>query len=101
MKENKMPQMVNPDNRFCRTFFNKKYKQIVVMRRQDKDGGPEVRLYFQPEGMGVCEFGIGFKDDTEVGDAARRLDKAFLSLTGQSAIELVDGYFNHMQRSSH
>ena len=85
---------------YCKVFKNKRYTQIVAMRRQDKDGGPEVRLYFEPEGMGVCEFGIGFRDD-EPGDAAERLDRAFESLNGNQAVELIDGYMNHMQRRNH
>jgi hypothetical protein len=90
---------MNPNN-FCRTFSIKRYGQICVMRRQDKDGGPEVRLYFQPKGMGVCEFGIGFRDDTTPGDAEVRLDAAFHSLTGTSATELVDGYLANMKRKT-
>ena len=85
---------------YCKVYKNKRYTQIVVMRRQDKDGGPEVRLYFEPEGMGVCEFGIGFRDD-EPGDAAGRLDKAFQNLNGNEAVELVDGYMKHIQTRSH
>ena len=46
---------------YSKTFKNRRFEQIVVMRRQDKDGGPEVRLYFKPDGMGVCEFGIGLE----------------------------------------
>lgn len=81
---------------FARIFKSKAYDQIVVMRRQDKDGGPEVRLYFQPEGMGVCEFGIGFRDD-EPGDAAERLDKAFQSIDGNEAHILVKSYMESMK----
>lgn len=81
---------------YCKTFKNKRFEQIVVMRRQDKDGGPEVRLYFKPEGMGVCEFGIGFRDDTP-GDASKRMDKAFNSLDGQEAVILIDSYMKSMQ----
>lgn len=84
---------------YTRIFLNRRYQQIVVMRRQDKDGGPEVRIYFQPEGMGVCEFGIGFRDDVP-GDAAERLDRAFVGLNGQAAVELVDGYMANMAAKS-
>lgn len=82
---------------YSKTFKNRRFEQIVVMRRQDKDGGPEVRLYFKPDGMGVCEFGIGFRDDTP-GDAAERLDKAFNSIDGQEAVILIDSYMESMQR---
>lgn len=81
---------------YCKIFKNKRFEQIVVMRRQDKDGGPEVRLYFKPEGMGVCEFGIGFRDN-EPGDASARLDQAFNSLDGQEAVILIDSYMKSMQ----
>ena len=85
---------------YAKIFKSKRFNQIVVMRRQDKDGGPEVRIYFQPEGMGVCEFGIGFRDN-EPGDAPERLDKAFKSLDGSEATILIESYLDQMQRRNH
>jgi hypothetical protein len=82
---------------FVRTFSSKRYTQIIAMRRQDKDGAPELRLYFQPDGMGVCEFGIGLRDDLP-GDAGKRIDEAFATLNGQAATEMVDGYMNHTNK---
>lgn len=80
---------------YCKTFKSKTYQQIVVMRRQDKDGAPEVRLYFQPDGMGVCEFGIAVKDGE---DASTRMDVVFENIKGNEAHELVYGYVRHMEQ---
>ena len=86
--------------KFTKVYQCKKYGQIVAMRRQDKDGGPEIRVYFLPDSMGVCEFGFGFKNDDD-GDAETRLDQAFDTLTYRSALDLVDGYYSHMTRGAH
>lgn len=66
-----------------------------MMKRQDSQGAPEVRFYFEAPGYGVCEFGIGFVDDA---DAQTRLDQAFNELTPQEVIKLVDGWFSHATR---
>ena len=64
---------------FTKIFNTKRYPQIVVMKRQDSQGAPEIRFYFEGEGYGVCEFGIGFMDDD---NAQARLDQAFKAERG-------------------
>lgn len=81
--------------KFAKTFNVNKYEQIVVIRGQDKDGAPELRFFFKPDGFGVCNFGIAPNDDRHDTDA--RLDLAFSEMTGQQAVEIVDGWLHHMQ----
>lgn len=81
---------------FSKTFDSKRYEQIVLMKRQDSQGAPEIRFYFTAEGYGVCEFGIGFHDDA---DAEMRLTQAFEQMTPQEATQIIDGWMNHMQTS--
>lgn len=81
--------------KFAKTFDVKRFEQIVVIRGQDKDGAPEIRFFFKPDGFGVCNFGIAPNDDRPDTDA--RLDLAFSEMTGQQATEIVDGWLSHMQ----
>ena len=81
--------------KFAKTFDIKRFEQIVVIRGQDKDGAPEIRFFFKPDGFGVCNFGIAPNDDRPDTDA--RLDLAFSEMTGQQATEIVDGWLQHMQ----
>lgn len=81
--------------KFAKTFDVKRFEQIVVIRGQDKDGAPEIRFFFKPDGFGVCNFGIAPNDDRPDTDA--RLDLAFSEMTGQQATEIVDGWLQHMQ----
>ena len=79
---------------FCKVFKSKTYQQIVMLRCQDKDGAPEVRFFFQPDGMGVCEFGIGANNDV---DANIRLDKVFEEIKANDAHDIVFHTFAGMQ----
>lgn len=79
--------------KFCRVYDNKRYGQIVIMKKQSEEGAPEIRLFFQPEGFGVCNFAIGFKSDDAPESA---YNQAFNEITLKVAIEIIDGYMDHM-----
>jgi len=79
---------------FAKIFDSKRYIQIVLMKRQDSQGAPEIRFFFTAEGLGVCEFGIGFNEDA---DADTRLAQAFEQLTPQEATRIIDGWVGHME----
>lgn len=83
--------------KFCRTFEVSRYQQIVMIKKQSEEGAPEIRFFFQPEGYGVCHFGIGWTDDE---DAEKKADEAFKNMVPREVIEIVDGYMKHMQAKS-
>jgi hypothetical protein len=83
--------------KFCRTFDVTRYQQIVMIKKQSEEGAPEIRFFFQPEGYGVCHFGIGWDDDEE---ADKKADEAFKNMVPREVIEIVDGYMKHMQAKS-
>ena len=46
--------------------FETEIGQVLVKLDTDPDEGrPEVRIYFQPEGAGVCSLSFSFKDNDE------------------------------------
>jgi hypothetical protein len=79
--------------KFAKVYDNKRFGQVIIMKKQTEIGAPELRFYFQPEGFGVCEFAIGFNDQ----DASEsRFERAFHEMTPKIAIEIIDGYMAHM-----
>lgn len=58
--------------------FHTQHGQVIAMKQQNEDG-PEVRLYFKPSGLGVCEQGFQF-DDNDEGQALQDACFADLSL---------------------
>ena len=70
-----------PENAFAK-LFSTTHGQIVVIR-QDGDEGPEVRLYTQPDGLGVCSCAIKFQD-TEAGQDGA--DATFAKIDEHAAI---------------
>jgi len=71
---------------FCKIFKSKKYTQIVVIRGQDESGAPEVRFFFQPDGMGIWQFALAAKNkDSE----SQRMNKVFESIKGSDAHQIV------------
>lgn len=45
--------------------FGSDWKQILVKLDANEDGLPEVRVYFQPEQLGVCAVALAWDDDTD------------------------------------
>lgn len=83
--------------KFAKIFDVVRYGQIVMIKKQNDDGAPELRFFCQPEGYGVCSFAIGWDDDEH---AEKKLDEAFDRMVMREAIEICDGYFKHMVASA-
>lgn len=56
--------------------------QVLVKLDTGPDSDPEVRIYFQPENLGVCSFALGFHDDDSGWDQA---EAYFNSMTEEQA----------------
>lgn len=66
--------------KFCKLFETAELGQLVVMiSRNDKDN-PEVRMFAQPENLGVCSVAASYSDDVEgwnlAEDFFNRIDEA-------------------------
>jgi hypothetical protein len=51
---------------FAKLFGPETDQVLVKLDAAPDSGAPEIRIYFQPPGLGVCSFALGF-DDTEDG----------------------------------
>lgn len=62
----------------------------VLVKLDDEENGPEVRLYFQPEGLGVCSSAFNFKAD-ENGSEWDKAEQAFELVDAEKAEKIVLG----------
>ena len=45
--------------------FEREGNQILVKMDQRENGNPEIRVFFEPEGYGVCSYAMAFIDDSD------------------------------------
>lgn len=62
--------------------FATQYGQVVVFLQANEEGHPEIRMFSQPQGLGVCSAAFGY-DDSDDGWAAA--EKGFELVTAEMA----------------
>jgi hypothetical protein len=60
----------------------------VLVKLDDEDDGPEVRLYFKPEGLGVCSTAFTFNKNAD-GTEWDKAEKAFALIDHNQAESIV------------
>lgn len=68
-------------------FDSEQHGQIAAQRRQS-DNGPEVRFYWQPEGLGLCEFAI---ECTDTAEGNHHCNEIFDQLDQEQAAQIISG----------
>ena len=63
--------------------------QILVKIDENDEWNPEVRFYFQPKNLGVCNFAYTMKDDSE--ESWEVAQDIFNETTKDKAVETVRG----------
>jgi hypothetical protein len=72
---------------FAKLFESASYGQLLVkVDRAPDDKAPEVRIYCNPPGMGVCSMAMGFPDDDRGWDAAEAAFAKFDLAMAESAV---------------
>lgn len=72
-------------------------KQILVKLDGDEMNAPEVRFFFEPEGLGVCSAAVQWKNDND-----HDWDKAeefFKGVDAEKANAFVDGIINEVAQA--
>ena len=65
---------------FAKLFQSEKYGQLVVIMQGSDDGRPELRIFMQPSGYGVCSMGLQYEDsDSGWGKCEANFEKADLA----------------------
>lgn len=72
---------------FAKLFQFEKIGQVLV-KLDDGDEGPEVRIYFQPENLGICSTAFNFKED-EKGTEWEKAESAFKMVDEKTAEGVV------------
>jgi hypothetical protein len=85
-------------HKFAKTWNSNRFSQIVLIKGQNDEGEPCITFFFKPDGHGVCNFVIGFQDDT---NAEAKVNEAFDKIVLREAIEIIDGYLGHVGAASH
>lgn len=60
----------------------------VLVKIDEKDNTPEVRIFFEPDGLGVCSVALEFKDD-ESGNAWDKADNCFEKTDQDVAVSMI------------
>jgi hypothetical protein len=61
--------------------------QVLVMLKEGDEGGPEIRFFVQPEGLGVCSVALSWDDGTE--ESWAKADAAFERMNEAAALKSV------------
>jgi hypothetical protein len=70
--------------------FSTERGQVVVMKDQNDEADPCVRIYFSPEGLGTCAVTLSFSDN----DAGyEKRDKFFGATDAQRVTEMLEPYY--------
>lgn len=72
---------------FAKLFQFEEIGQVLV-KLDDGDDGPEVRIYFQPENLGICSTAFNFEED-ETGSEWDKAEKAFELVDEKTALGVV------------
>lgn len=75
--------------KFAKLYETEQFGQILVKidsSNDDMESVPEVRIYFEPENLGVCSQAVKFENSDEGWDKA---EARFLEITEEKAINLV------------
>lgn len=72
--------------KFCKLFETEEYGQILVKLDMNTEDSPEVRIYFQPEDLGVCSVALTHDDNDE---GWERAEKSFNSVDEEKAKTIV------------
>ena len=68
--------------------------QVLVKLAAGEDGNPEVRMYCQPEGLGVCSVAAGWDDDSDA--SWDKAEKAFAEIDEFKAREWAQALYRQL-----
>ena len=61
---------------------------ILIKLDSSQENHPEVRVYFEPEGLGVCSFALSWDDDSD--ESWDKAEKAFNEMGEKKARQAVE-----------
>ena len=83
---------------FAKLYETDEFGQILVkLDQSDGDCVPEVRIYFEPENLGVCSTAFKYKDSDDGWDKA---EKYFNEIDQSTAMSTVNGVIQQLAQVS-
>ena len=77
---------------FARLHETEEFGQVLaVLQRDDDEGKPELRVFIQPPGLGVCSLKFGFEDSDEGWDKA---EAGLVAFDQGQALALAEAFIN-------
>ena len=73
-------------SKFAKIFDTDK-GQVLVVQQSNDDGEPEIRVFCEPEGFGVCTSALSWKDTDQGWD---KQQEVFNGITAEAALEIVE-----------
>lgn len=68
----------------------------ILVKMDDGEDGPEMRVYFNPAGLGVCNFALKFTHE-DIEEAWNKCELAFNGLEEADARRMVDNMQREMR----
>ena len=82
---------------FAKLYETEEFGQILVkLDQSDGDYVPEVRIYFVPEGLGVCASSVKYEDSDDGRAAA---EKYFNEIDQSTAMSIVNGIVQSLKEA--
>lgn len=75
--------------------FETEVGQILVKVDTGEDAMPEVRIYFEPEGLGVCSTAFTWTNESE-SKQWNNADSAFEELTEEKCVSIVGNVLDNL-----
>jgi len=75
---------------FAKLYETEEHGQILVMLdSNDENGRPQVKVYFEPDNLGVCSVGLNYNSDITEDEQWSAAEKSFNNFTEEFASGIV------------
>jgi hypothetical protein len=74
---------------FAKLYQSDQLGQILFLLDEEGDDGAEIKMYFRPEGLGLCSMRFGYETDEE-GEDWQKAQSYFATITAKTAIESAE-----------
>lgn len=79
---------------FAKLFGPDNDQVLVKLDAHDRTGVPEIRIFFEPPGLGVCSFAVSYEDSEQGWNLAEQAFKRMDEVEARRGIEAAKPNFN-------
>jgi len=78
--------------KFAKLYERDGVQALVMIDTNDK-GGPQVKIYTEPEGLGVCSIGPSWDDTPDLWDAAEKYFNSIDEGAAFAAVQEIENFY--------